>query len=1172
MAMLIKRIEIQGFKSFGERTKVVFHPGITAIVGPNGTGKSNIIDSTLWALGGQRMKAVRADKVDDIIFNGNAKRPPLGMADVTLILGDAGTDEELTINHRVFRSGDSEYRLNGKVARLKDIQDTLWKRDVAEKDYYVIEQGAIGLFVTSKPQEKRLLLEEAAGTAFYKDKRKQAESKLELSEQNLLRLEDIVAEVEKAKNSLQRQASAANRYRKLREKIRELTGIHFQRRVRQVEASLEEVTGRFNKSLNRERDLVGLIHEIEKEIASRRKDVWDLEQVIKSRQEHLYGLKSQTVKIESDREKDTRRIDFFEEEKRKSAAGLEEFGRELAVLEKEIAENDSGLEELARTLAEKHGEVERAGSESQGAKERIPALEREIEDLRGHHLQRVSVLTESRNESLRLDKEWEFILRQEEKHRAQVAAQRKLLALQEEKLGRDEAALGDLKRGIETRETRIGELRTAAAESEAKAESLGRELAALRSKREEASFHFQALSTLEAKERETNAAPPLPGSRGILAYLIQADDAHAPLVDLFWKEESRALLIPAQDFLAALTGEAIRGNFLLVPAEAKTAPPPPLSEPEVLGFLKSKVRPGPRASEAFDRLPEAVIVSDLAAAVRLWSRYPDLNFATLQGDIVLASGLVKAGQRGEGLVMLAREIKACEDRIAGHDLEILPLVTARREILGSVEKVGRELESETALKTEDERRMAEIGKELEFGRAEKDKIGNALDILGKEYEVQHRDKDELGRRREGLGLRLREAEAVEAEIKSRLESAERDLAGFMDAVSRKWQEHIELKAGRDLLEERIANARQQARSLAQRREAAQAKVRSLEDEIRSCDREEAGLRAGIDELAHRIKALEDERGLKEKELGSDEARLHELRSGIEEKERRIAKAREDLEVLKEERVRWEVGKAETERDRINLEESCWQELKKTLMEIKLEPQGEDLSDQDVESRLDEAREDLQRFKAVNLMAEEEYQAQKERYDFLTQQRNDLRQSIDTTQEAIRKIDDESRSQFLKAIEAVNKNFQDIFAILFKGGTAEVKLSEPETPLESGVEIVVQPPGKKVQNLALLSGGEKTLTSLAFLFALFRYKPTPFCILDEVDAALDEVNLGRFLELMKTIKKETQFIIVTHNFKTMEVADFIYGTTMAEPNITSIYSVKLDRKEGGPEAPPGREAP
>ena len=295
-------------------------------------------------------------------------------------------------------------------------------------------------------------------------------------------------------------------------------------------------------------------------------------------------------------------------------------------------------------------------------------------------------------------------------------------------------------------------------------------------------------------------------------------------------------------------------------------------------------------------------------------------------------------------------------------------------------------------------------------------------------------------------------------------------------------------------------------------------------------------------------------------LVGKEAKLSELQNGLEGTEQRIQELRTDIESAKEDRVKWEVSKAERERDLVNLEESCWQELKKTLQEIKAEvPLEEGIDIAEAETSLEEARDKLQRFKAVNLMAEEEYLSQQKRLDFLTKQRDDLVESIVSTKEAIKKIDHESKPQFLRALIAVNRNFQDVFAQLFQGGTAQVKLTDEDDPLESGVEIVAQPPGKRVQNLNLLSGGEKTLTSLAFCFALFRYRPAPFCILDEVDAALDETNLSRFLNLMRNIKDQTQFIIITHNYKTMEVADYIYGTTMAEPNVTSIYSVKIKDK-------------
>ncbi|MBM3285222.1 MAG: chromosome segregation protein SMC, partial [Candidatus Aminicenantes bacterium] len=306
--------------------------------------------------------------------------------------------------------------------------------------------------------------------------------------------------------------------------------------------------------------------------------------------------------------------------------------------------------------------------------------------------------------------------------------------------------------------------------------------------------------------------------------------------------------------------------------------------------------------------------------------------------------------------------------------------------------------------------------------------------------------------------------------------------------------------------------------------------------------------------------LTEEKAARQSALDAQKAALDRLRAEEQEREEKLASLREELEKKKEERVRWEVAKAEVDRDLVNLEETCWQELKKTLQEVKNEPVPDGISAAGLDDELARAEEELQKFKAVNLMAEEEYLSHKERYDFLVQQRNDLRESIDATQEAIREIDEESKSRFLTALAEVNAYFQEVFTLLFSGGSAEVRLVDESSPLDSGVEITAQPPGKKVQNIALLSGGEKSLAGLAFLFAMFRFKPTPFCILDEVDAALDDANLARFLELMKNLKKDTQFIIITHNYKTMEVADYIYGTTMAEPNITGIYSVKLEKQQ------------
>ena len=369
-----------------------------------------------------------------------------------------------------------------------------------------------------------------------------------------------------------------------------------------------------------------------------------------------------------------------------------------------------------------------------------------------------------------------------------------------------------------------------------------------------------------------------------------------------------------------------------------------------------------------------------------------------------------------------------------------------------------------------------------------------------------------------------------------------------------------MKSDIELHQEKIRNLDQQLQTLGQRKESIQKKNQALDHEIQDATEKQSQLKEYILDISKKEKSLEKDKDQREKQLVDDEISLSNAQKELKEMEDRIESLREEHEERKEERVEWEVKKAERDRDLANLEESCWQELKKSLAEIKKDVSPEMTKERDLHEELEGAKEKLQKFKEVNLMAEEEYLSHKKRYDFLLQQKEDLRESIDTTKEAIKKIDKESKAQFLEALIEVNKNFQDIFSLLFKGGKAELKLTDENTPLESGVDIIAQPPGKKLQSIALLSGGERSLTSLAFFFALFRYKPTPFCVLDEVDAALDDVNLERYLDLMRKIKSATQFILITHNFKTMEVADYIYGTTMSEPNITTLYSVKIDRKK------------
>ncbi len=1231
--MIIRKLEVQGFKSFAERTKVVFHQGITAIVGPNGTGKSNLVDAMLWAIGGHRVKSVRGDRTEDVIFNGNAKRPALGMADVSLVLGDG--ENEMGIAHRVFRSGESEYRLNGKVVRLKDVQDELWKHQIGEREYFVIEQGAIGTFVTSKPTEKRLFLEEAAGTAYYKDKKRQAQSKLESTEQNLVRLEDIILEVEKSRNSLQRQAQAANRYRRIRERIRELTSAHYRRRLRTLEAAQRDAAALHASALDAEKAAAARVRDGEGGIASRRHALWDLEKSLEEGRNRLFALRDRVARTEAEAESESRRIDFFTERRKRAESDRGELLEEILALTRAVDEAESGRGDIERERAAREEDLRAAAAAVEPGRARRAEIEGRLEEARRARLDAVQGLTSRRNERIEIGKEHELLTRQLAKAASQAEEQDAIAARADGRSAALRDAVESLIRSREEIETRLARLREDSAAAGAACSALESRLREATGRRDEAAHHLQALRKIEAQERG-GASPEFPGGRGLLADLVRTSPEDAPLFDVFWKDESRARVVPAREFLAGYRAE-FRGDFLLTECEGVRVRPEIAGDPDVVGFLKSRLDAGHALGAGLTSLEDAAIVRDVPAAVRLWIAHPDGNYVTTGGDLLLSSGLLRLGPRGEGMIALVQEIRRLEAAVAAAEREAEPLAASLREMAAKRRDLHEEIEAETARLADHDRGLHEARTEAGFAEAERDKARATADVLARERAFLVSSADSLSARLVALESEIASLETDDGSLRGRVEAVERELSEAREAEAADERRRLEVQAALDVLAERVSAIDERAGDLRRRKDAAGAKINQI-DAVRAEDeRSAADVAEQVRILRDQARDLEAERARCAESLEASGEGLGRVRAELEEAENALQAVRAEEEAAKDARMKHEIRKAEVDRDLVNLEESCWSEIKKTLAELRAEMESEEaaaatapegaeaaapaeapeedeaasdedeaeeeepaaeaaapglfegaaaaapaprarrsttkwrpmagMTDADVEAELSDLREALNRFRAVNLMAEEEFREAKTRHEFLTGQRKDLRDSITQTQEAIRKIDEESQSQFLKAVEEVNRSFGEIFGLLFKGGNAEVKLLEPDNPLESGVEIVAQPPGKRVQNLALLSGGEKSLTSMAFMFALFRYRPSPFCFLDEVDAALDDVNLTRFLDLMRAIKTQTQFIIITHNFKTMEVADYIYGTTMEEPNISKLYSVRLEKKDGGENGAP-----
>ncbi|MDD8021149.1 MAG: hypothetical protein PHU81_08240, partial [Acidobacteriota bacterium] len=750
--------------------------------------------------------------------------------------------------------------------------------------------------------------------------------------------------------------------------------------------------------------------------------------------------------------------------------------------------------------------------------------------------------------------------------------------------------------------------------SQSKLSSLEEKLASLKRATDELTYQLQALGKITEAEREVSGQNLTAGALGWFSELVEVADGEAALFDLFWKEEARAQACLVEDFKKLLPAEIKTNILLLAEKPEEDLPAGLLQEEGVLGKLKNRIKPKNKLAGHLGRLKEAIIVSELATAIKLWEKYPELNYISRGGDILESSGLLRPGQKKEGLFTLNQEKKRLEREIESLEAEQLPLLTEiikQREISQAIEAEIEQLKKEILTR---ERTLYDFERNKNFAALELEKIITSLTIVGQEETIQAGEKEALTGQMLDASTKLEKSELELKDIEEKIKNKEDSLKALKEKEQAAEKSYYQLRTERDLLEEKINSSRSHLRSLEKRQEAIRGKIGQLEIEALASDGEKISLIKLIDDLKQKARVWAEEKQKAQALLAGLEQRVEIWQKQLEELEPALEDIRGKEEKAREERMKLEIRRAEIERDSVNLEETCWQELKKNLIELRQEveskeisaegpaeseeisralaeegeggepeeteeekveekPKGQkerkrgkplappgELADEDLEKELENINETLLRYRAVNLMAEEEYLEQKKRYDFLIQQKQDLKDSIHSTEEAIKKIDEESKTQFLTALEEVNKNFQELFALLFRGGTAEVKLLEPDNPLESGVEIIAQPPGKRVQNLTLLSGGEKSLTSLAFLFALFRYKPSPFCILDEVDAALDEANLTRFLNLMEAIKHQTQFIIITHSYKTMEVADYIYGTTMEEPNITKVYSVRMERKE------------
>jgi chromosome segregation protein len=1168
----LDRLELSGFKSFVDPVEVRFAGGVTGIVGPNGCGKSNLSDAITWVLGEQSAKSMRGETMEDVIFAGSEKRRPLGMGEVTVSFlapgFPASEDGRITISRRVFRSGESQYRLNGKLTRLKEIKDLLMDTGLGVRAYSVIEQGKIGLILSGKPQERRKLIEEAAGVTRYKARKKLAEVKLEEATANLLRLDDIISEVERNLRSLKRQAGAARRFQEKRAEHKELERRVLAGRWAALAGDLTARRLAAGEAHSVESELAAAIHRAEAELArlreateqhaaalaDRARRQADLGATIEGRQQFLAGSRRTLAELDA-------RVTS---------------GRALAErLEQQIGHHAEALRELADGRSQLAAEHDAAAAAVAADGEALRAAERAVVDAealletrRGELLASLGRLNELRARVHREQIESEkSALR--ERHLHDELAQR---ALDAEEVAR---ALAETDAGLAEAATSIGER---AAELEVVRESLrlaleteqeasGR-LRALDTERASAAERQRLLADLTRAETERrDAFAERLGEAGAEVRTRLRERVHAlrgwersldhflgPILDAFVLDEPAAALALAE----RVAGDGAAAGVLLTPLAGAAASGEPISDPAIVASLGDALSLSPALAAA---LPPAYLTRTAADAARLARAHRGIAFLApqplwIQGGLLHVDGAdAQPGflARASELEVLALRLPELEAAIAATSSAIEMQLAERARTAERIRRIEGDLgalrQQEAVLRS----RAEELGRRRQRG-------DETLTRLRQEHASLTDELGRLGRVRGDLGDEIARLEGAHAERERVFDAQQAEVESARGRREALRAEGAGRKGQLDLLRERL-------RSLEQQAERFERETSSSRQQLGAWRQEELDLaerRAEIERAMERAE-LELQEALELRAGGEDRLRaeqeaLAEERQRVRDAETALAGRRGEHDAARTRLEQERVALAGLEHDEAHLAGLIRERLAAEPPEVP----GERIPNlPELEADLARLAEQLEALGPVNVLAAEEYTAEEERQKFLTTQRADVAKSVESLRQTIREINQTSSARFKETFAAVNEQFAKTFVELFRGGEAEMRLMDEEDLLESGIEIVARPPGKRLQNLMLLSGGEKALTAIALLFALFRIKPSPFCILDEVDAPLDDVNTLRFVGMLRQLAQETQCIVITHNKLTMEVAGNLYGVTMEERGVSKLIQVELE--EVHPEA-------
>ena len=1184
--MYLKSLEMVGFKSFAGKTKLEFEPGMTAVVGPNGCGKSNIADAIRWVLGEQSAKALRGGKMQDVIFSGTDTAKPMGMAEVSLTLTECeeslGTEyHEVRVTRRVLGSGEGQYFINKAPCRLKDIQRLFMDTGIGTNSYSMMEQGRIDRILSSRPEDRRSVFEEASGITKYKADKKEALRKLDHTEANLLRLDDIIREVRRQIISLQRQAGKARRYQEMQGRLRGLDIYHTRQRLVELDRDIERLETGLGALRERAEAARDEVSELDEQATAARDEVGRREQEIAGLLEAVSEARAQLaqcrelLRVNEDRvgelrtlaERDTRDADEARSRLLGHRENRERLDADVEAAERQRDEAKADLDEHAQALAGLQRRTDEAG-------EQLHALRTELVDLE-------SRAAKLQNELSDLEaRERTTVVRRE-----RLAAEQAELQRASEQFARRREAMGrrheELVRIRDEREGVLKELQREQGELLEAFRALRQETGDVRSRlaAKEAQVEMLEQSAAEAEGFPGGARMLLEGGGvlegyrerilGSLAEHVRAPEPYRTALEAVLRVWLDAVVVAdeaaADELLSHLRGQAAGSARLL--SATTTAPPPERSAGADAPRLLDRLAYTESLRPVMERLLWNVFVVDRLADIPAGIPW-DHTFVTKDGDLRRGDGsseiwMPDAAEsnplgRRQQLAAWQDDAKTLQERLRQGMARMEDFQTREEALAARMEEARREWQ-------EAGRELAVCEGETQMVEAEAREAAERLDTVTFERSALQEQESSGEARRDEI------AEAL-GRVRDRQEEARRTVSERTDALRALEQERSAAAAAETEHRVRFAERRQTADHLRGQRAGLDSRIEELEalilERSAGIDRYTsriAELAGAMDEARARVTPLQEACVEREAELERARAARAELTERIRSVDQVLREKRAYLEQIQAERSERDVELAEQRLRRQTAVERIAGDYHLSLDEVMSHPEpewdgGGPPDAETLDTAIGELRTKLDSMGPVNLVAIEEHRELEERYAFMTQQQDDLVNAKQQLMDMIRQINRTTTEMFADTFNQVNENFQVMFKKLFGGGTAKLVLVDEEDILESGIEIIARPPGKKLQTVSLLSGGERTMTAVALLFALYRVKPSAFCVLDELDAALDEANIGRFVDTVRGFLEDSQFVVITHNRRTIAASDILYGVTMQEQGISKVVSVKFSDYE------------